>query len=178
MRAFVVASALGLCVIGVARAQESAKPADGTKELEVLDWFVGEWDSVADEQPGVNAKGKAKARKIGDLWVAMDLEIDMNGAKVSAVQMIGYDEKTKKYVGTWVDSMMNKLWTYGGKLEADGKTITMEADGPSMTDESKTAKYRDVYEFKSKDHYVLTSSIQGEDGAWTAFMTAQVRRKK
>ena len=31
---------------------------------------------------------------------------------------------------------------------------------------------------KSKDHRVLRSYIQGDDGKWTQFMTAHYRRKK
>lgn len=47
-----------------------------------------------------------------------------------------------------------------------------------MADEGKTAKYRDVIEFKSDDHRVLTSHMQGDNGQWQKFMTAHYRRKK
>lgn len=44
--------------------------------------------------------------------------------------------------------------------------------------ESKMARYRDVMEFKSQDHRVLTSHTLGDDGAWHQFMTVHYRRKK
>jgi hypothetical protein len=47
-----------------------------------------------------------------------------------------------------------------------------------MTNPGKMAKYRDVYEFKSKDHKVLTSQAQGSDGAWVTFMTMDYKRAK
>jgi Protein of unknown function (DUF1579) len=40
------------------------------------------------------------------------------------------------------------------------------------------AKYKDVIEFKSDDHRVLTSHMLADDGTWQPFMTAHYRRKK
>jgi len=40
------------------------------------------------------------------------------------------------------------------------------------------ARYKDVIEFKSDDHRVLTSHMLGEDEEWHGFMTAHYRRKK
>ncbi|MDP8924634.1 MAG: DUF1579 domain-containing protein, partial [Chloroflexota bacterium] len=53
---------------------------------------------------------------------------------------------------------------------------TLEADGPSFTDPSAMAKYRDVVELVSDDHRVLRSSVLGDDGEWHEFMTAHYRR--
>jgi hypothetical protein len=44
--------------------------------------------------------------------------------------------------------------------------------------ESKMGKYRDVMEFTSDDHRVLSSYMLGADGAWQQFMTVHYRRKK
>jgi hypothetical protein len=40
------------------------------------------------------------------------------------------------------------------------------------------APYRDVIEFKSDDHRVLTSHVRAEDGTWQAFMTANYYRTR
>ena len=97
---------------------------------------------------------------------------------MTAVQTIGYDEAKKKYVGTWVDSMMNHLWRYEGSVDDSGKILTLEADGPNFMAAGKTTKFRDAYEFKSTDHIVATSSMRTDDGKWVTFMTGQVRRVK
>jgi hypothetical protein len=40
------------------------------------------------------------------------------------------------------------------------------------------AKYKDVVEFKSDDHRILSSHMLGDDGKWVTFMTAHYRRKQ
>ncbi len=73
---------------------------------------------------------------------------------------------------------MNHLWHYEGTLDSKGKTLTLEAEGPDFADPSKTAKFRDSYEFKSPDHIIGTSSMQNQDGKWEVFMTGEFRRSK
>jgi hypothetical protein len=76
---------------------------------------------------------------------------------------------------------MDHLWIYDGELDRTGKILTLSAEGPdcSGTDTSgKMAKYRDVIEFKSDDHRVLTSHMLGDDGEWHEFMTAHYRRRR
>jgi hypothetical protein len=43
--------------------------------------------------------------------------------------------------------------------------------------QDKLTRFRDSYEFKSPDHIVATSAMQGEDGAWIVFMTGEMLRK-
>jgi Protein of unknown function (DUF1579) len=40
------------------------------------------------------------------------------------------------------------------------------------------AKFKKVTEFKSKDHRVFTSSMQGEDGKWAGIVNINYLRKK
>jgi hypothetical protein len=91
---------------------------------------------------------------------------------------LGYDPQRKRYVGTWIGSMMTPLWVYDGALDAAERVLALQTEGPSMAAEGRMAKYKDVIEFKSDDERVLTSHIQGDDGQWHGFMTANYRRKK
>jgi hypothetical protein len=102
------------------------------------------------------------------------------GGPATTVMTLGYDPQKKRYVGTWIGSMMTHLWVYDGELDAAGNALTLNSEGPSMApgSEGKMVKYRDVIEFKSDDHRVLTSHALGEDGEWSQFMTAHYRRKK
>jgi hypothetical protein len=73
---------------------------------------------------------------------------------------------------------LTHLWVYDGALDAAERVLTLDAEGPDMAAEGKIAKYRDVIEFKTNDHRVLTSHMRGADGTWHQFMTAHYRRKK
>jgi hypothetical protein len=75
------------------------------------------------------------------------------------------------------------MWIYEGSLDAAQKVLTLNSEGPQFTPEGslvegKFAKYRDVIEFKSDDHRVLTSHVLGDDGKWNQFMEAHYRRKE
>lgn len=152
------------------------------KEHEWLKQFVGEWDSegqlvMAPGQPTVKCKGSQSSRMLGEFWMVADIKGDMMGTPIQGLHTVGYDPKTKKYVGSWIDSMMNHMWMYQGYVDATGKILTLESEGPNMAKPGANAKYRDVYEFKSKDHFTMSSEMQGDDGKWTQFMSSNVTRR-
>src|SRR5262245_12489669 len=84
----------------------------------------------------------------------------------------------KRFVGTFIASVMTNLWLYEGELDASGNVLSLNSEGPSFTEEGKTAKYRDVIEFKNDDLRVFSSQILGDHGKWQTFMTANYRRTK
>ena len=101
-----------------------------------------------------------------------------DGDPATTMMTLGYDPSRKRFVGTWIGSMMTNLWVYDGFLDEAGRVLTLEAEGPNMAEEGKMARYRDVIELRSDDHRVLTSHMLGDDGTWTQFMTAEYRRKR
>jgi hypothetical protein len=154
------------------------------KEHQWLQRLVGEWTmegecSMGPDQPPMKSKATETVRSLGGLWFIAEGKGDMpDGQPCSTVMTLGYDPRTERFVGTWIGSMMTHLWIYDGELDASGKVLTLAAEGPSFTDPTKMAKYRDVIEVKSDDHRILTSHLLGEDGKWTQFMTAHYRRTK
>ena len=172
-----------LLALGFSAAASAQEASPSTKEHEWLEKFVGEWTSSSEYSPGpglpsISCKGVTKVHKLGGLWIVGESESTMGEIKVSSVITLGYDPAKKKYVGTWVDSFNNHLWKYEGEVDSTGKVITLEAEGPDFTNPGKTTLFRDVYEFKSDDHKVLSSQVKGPDGAWTTFMTMDYRKKK
>lgn len=165
------------------RAQESPEMPKPQKEHEWLQKFVGEWDSASEasmgpDQPTMTCKGTQRARMLGGFWMIAEGEAEMMGTPVQMVLTLGYDPTKGKYIGTWTDSMNHHMWHYLGTVDEAGKTLTLETEGPNFFVPGTTSKYREVIEFKSKDHYVFSSAVQGEDDKWTTFMTANYRRKK
>jgi Protein of unknown function (DUF1579) len=154
------------------------------KEHQWLQKLVGEWtlEGEATMEPGkppAKCKGTESVRSLGGLWILAEGQGEMpGGGAATSMMTLGYDPQEKRYVGTWIGSMMTHLWVYDGALDADERVLTLAAEGPSMAAEGKMGKYKDVIEVMSDDHRVLTSHMLGDDDRWHQFMTAHYRRIK
>ena len=151
------------------------------KEHRWLQKLVGEWTSEVEAaepgKPAETCKGTERVRSLGGLWIVAEGQGEMPGGGTATMLMtLGYDPQAKRFVGTWVGSMMTHMWVYDGALDAAERVLSLHAEGPDMSVEGKTAKYKDVIELVSDDHRVLTSHMLGDDGAWHQFMTAHYRR--
>jgi Protein of unknown function (DUF1579) len=153
------------------------------KEHQWLQKLVGEWvfEGEATMEPGKapeRFKGTESVRSLGGLWVVAEGQGEMpEGEPATTIMTLGYDARTKRFVGTFVASMMAHLWIYDGALDARERALSLDAEGPGMAPDAPMTSYRDVIEFESDDHRVLTSQTLGEDGQWQRFMTAHYRRR-
>lgn len=164
------------------QAQEFKLPPPD-KAHEWLQQMVGEWEAEMEAtmvpgQPPMKCKGTVTTRSLGGFWIVSEVRTAFVGEPMTGIQAIGYDAKTKKYVGTWVDSASSILWKYEGTVDESGKILTLEADGPNFMAEGKTARFRDVYEIVSKDEIKSSSALKGDDGKWVTFMNGTSKRKK
>lgn len=162
--------------------------AEAQKEHHWLQKLVGKWEFGVDAPDSPSEKpegcsGTEIVRSIGGLWVVGEGAMTMpDGTPANTIITLGYDAQMKRFVGTWIGSMMTYLWVYDGELNDAGTVLTLNAEGPRMDPQGKPdgrmASYRDVIEMKSDDHRILTSHMLGDDGKWVQFMTAHYRRKK
>jgi hypothetical protein len=163
---------------------EPPMSAEPQKEHHWLQKLVGEWTyeseaSMAADSPPISCVGTESVRSIGGLWIVAEGQGGVPGSPPwTSLLTIGYDPQTKRFVGTFIGSMMANLWVYDGELDEAEKVLTLNAEGPDFTQPGKTAKYKDVIEFNSDDHRLFTSHLLGDDGQWHQFMTANYRRKK
>lgn len=158
-----------------------------TKEHKWLQRLVGEWTSEAKcnmgpDQPEQTFRGSERVRSLGELWIVADGKGEMpGGGEANMMLTLGYDTAKKRFVGSWVGSMMTNMWVYDGELDAAGTTLSLYCEGPNCAPgapEGMMSRYRERIEMKSDDLRIFTSSMQGEDGKWQEFMRCEHRRKK
>lgn len=148
-----------------------------------LQRLIGTWTYEGDcdmgpDQPRWKSQGREQVRPLGEAWVVAEGEGEMPGGGAAGTMLtLGYDPQRKRFVGTWIGSMMTHLWVYeDGSLDEAGKVLTLSAEGPSMAGDGGMASYQDLVELVSDDHRVLRSRVRHDDGTWHEFMRADYRR--
>ena len=158
-------------------------PTQPQTEHAWLEKFVGEWTYEGEVYMGPGAaperfSGCEHGRSLGGLWFLVEGHGEMPGfPEATTMLTLGYDALKRRYVGTWIGPMTTQLWVYDGYVDAAGRTLTLNAEGPDVSSPGKTTKYRDVTEFVSNDHRIFTSEMLGADGNWHRFVTAHYWRK-
>jgi hypothetical protein len=155
--------------------------AEPHEERRWLQRLVGDWTyeseaSPAPGEPPASDAGTERVRALGGAWVLCEGRSDAPGGGLGTTLMtLGYDPGKRRVVGTFVASTMPQLWIYEGGLDPEA-VLTLETEGPSLTREGETGRYRDTIAFRGDDHRVHTSRFLGDHGEWQAFMTTTYRR--
>lgn len=78
-------------------------------------------------KPPVESTGTCEQKMVlGGRFLQQEFSGEMMGSPFTGIGVIGYDNHTKKYVSTWMDSMGTAIFFFEGTASADGKTITQE----------------------------------------------------
>jgi hypothetical protein len=152
-----------------------------TSEHQWLHKLVGDWTfesncSMGPDQPPMITAGTETVRSLGGLWTIGEGTMGQEELAGRSIMTLGYQPQTKKFVGTFVASMMSHLWPYEGTLDASRKVLTLDSEGPSFSGDGSMAKYKDAIEFVDDNHRILTSQFQLPSGEWQFFMTAHYYR--
>lgn len=146
-----------------------------------LHQLVGEWEG---EGEAYGAPGEApfawktiqSVRKIGELWIQCEARNETPKGAPDIMQItLGYDPAQGRYVGVFAGSMMSKLWIYEGRVEDDGRTLTLDTEGPDFAS-GQTRKFQDIVELIGDDRHELRSRKLGDDGQWQPVMRVRYRR--
>lgn len=150
---------------------------------ELLSKLVGDWTFQAScdmgpDKPRETFNGTESVRSLGGLWTICEGEGESPMGKSQMVMTLGFDPIRNRFVGTFIASMMTHLWVYDGALDATGKVITLDTQGPDFADPTQLKPYRDTITIISDDERTLTSQMPGPDGKWVEFMKSEYRRVK
>ncbi len=151
-----------------------------TEQHKWLQQLVGRWAFdmscvMGPDQEPEKSTGAETLIALGGLWVIGEGGGGEGDQAWASRLTLGYDPAQQRFVGTFVASMMTHLWLYNGTLDDAGTTLTLDTEGPNMTD-GRMAKYQDLYTITGPDGRTLTSRMLGPDGEWVEFMTATYRR--
>ncbi len=154
------------------------KSTEPQEEHRWLQQLLGDWtfrgEAVMEPgKPGDRFEGNESVRALGDLWTIAEGQGEMCGGMAKTVMILGFNPQSRRFVGTFVASMMTHLWVYKGELL--GNTLTLETEGPDHA--GKMVKFRDIIEVQSPDHRTLSSHMLGEDGEWRKIMEATYLRR-
>jgi hypothetical protein len=106
-------------------------PGEHHRHLQALagDWKVATRMWAEPSAPPVESRGKMHASPIlGGRFIESRYEGDLLGLLVSGVGIDGYDNRSQKHVGMWIDSQGTALVVLEGSCSEGGKVVTMTAD--------------------------------------------------
>lgn len=145
-------------------AQDFPKPG---KEHDWLKQLEGEWDCAAEFYHGpepMKMKATESARmSLNGFWLTTTFKGEFFGAPFEGRVVLGYSPYKKKYVGTWVDSMIPHLFASEGELDAAGKVLSMSVDAVHP-ETGQPVKERWVTEIAGPDKHTFTFYGPGPDG--------------
>ena len=166
-----VATVAALIPAPIGRAQDAPKPGP---EHEVLKKLEGTWDATM-KMMGMEFKGTMVWKMdLGGLWLASNYEGDFGGMKFQGKGFDSYDQKKKKYVAVWVDSMMTTPMTMEGTYDTGAKTLTMSGEMPGQ--DGKPMKHKMVSQIKDDDN-IVSQMTMGEGKDAMSFEIVYKRKK-
>ncbi|MBH0239553.1 DUF1579 domain-containing protein [Methylobrevis albus] len=150
-----------------------------TDEHRWLAQLAGDW--IIDDPDGTMEHPSPPWREhvdmVGEFWIAGVSTGEMPGGGAAETRItLGFDPARGRFVGSFIGSMMTYLWIYDGELDAGGTTLTLNADGPDLTDPSRMRHYRDVITIVSADERRFEGFFEADDGSWQRMMSLRYRR--
>jgi len=144
--------------------------------------MAGSWSTkikswMEPNKPPMESVGTCEQKMIlGGRFLQQEFTGDMMGSRFTGIGVTGYDNHTKKYVSTWMDSMGTAILFFEGTASADGKTITQESryDDPIKG----PMKWRSVTKIVNDDTHVFEMYGTAKKGKEEKMMEITYTRKQ
>jgi hypothetical protein len=148
----------------------------------VLAGMAGSWSTkskcwMEPDTPPMESTGTCEQKMLFDgRYLQQEYAGEMMGNPFSGICVIGYDNHTKKYVSTWIDSMSTGIYFFEGAAGPDGKTITQEShyDDPVKG----PMKWRAVTRIVDDDNLVFAMYGTDKKGKEEKMMEMTYTRKR
>ncbi|HMO12873.1 MAG TPA: DUF1579 domain-containing protein [Pirellulaceae bacterium] len=134
-----------LLFMGTSQAQQSAPEA-----MKAFQWEVGTWNAEIrmygdpEGQPEIS-KGTETIFMLGDMWLISHFKGEMMGMKFEGSSQMSFNPQTKKYTGTWVDSMSPYAMSLEGTWDEQTKTLTQVGTGMDESGNEMKMKMTNVH---------------------------------
>jgi hypothetical protein len=160
--------------------QKAMTPGDGQKRLEPL---VGTFEArvrtwMDPSKPPDDTIGTAvNSWALGDRYVQMKYEGVFLGEIFNGIGYTGFDNVSKKYQSSWIDTASTGMMWSTGTMDAAGKVLTMKATiNDPVTGKPTTSDQKIT--IADNDHHTLEMWGKGPDGKSFKMMEIQYTRKK
>jgi hypothetical protein len=142
---------------------------------------VGSWSTKSRhwmdiDEPPVESEGSCERKMILDgRFLQEEFTGEMMGSPFRGIGITGYDNYTKKYVMTWIDTWSTGIYRFEGSAGADGKTMTLEGrfDDPFKG----PGTWRGVTRIVDENTEVAEMRGTYDRGGETKYETTYTRRK-
>jgi hypothetical protein len=159
---------------------KAATPGEPHKKLETM---IGTWDTkvtmwMDPSKPPEESTGTSENRWVlGNRYVQQTFEGTFMGQPFSGIGYTGYDNITKKYTGTWMDTGSTSMMNMTGKAEADGKVMKFSGTmNDPMT--GKACKLTSKVTVADNDHHTMEMWGPDPSGKVYKMMEITYARKK
>jgi hypothetical protein len=95
--------------------------------------MAGSWTTkskawMEPDKPPMEDEGACEQKMLlGGRYLQQEFTGKMMGAPFNGIGVTGYDNHTKKYMSTWIDTMSTAIYFFEGTGRPDGKTFTQES---------------------------------------------------
>ncbi|HTO86889.1 MAG TPA: DUF1579 domain-containing protein [Thermoanaerobaculia bacterium] len=158
--------------------QKAATPGEGQKKLEPL---VGTFDAkvtmwMGPSKPPEESTGTSETSWVlGNRFLETKYQGTFMGQPFSGIGYTGYDNVTKKYVGTWMDTMGTGMMVSTGTMTGNVMKSRAAMSDP-MT--GKMSHATETFTIIDNDHNKMEMWQPGPDGKNVKIMEINYTRKK
>jgi len=173
-----------ILVLALAASKLASAQGRPTAEHRAIASEVGVWDAeskfwMAPGTDPLESKAVETNTLVGEFWVASQYKSDLGGMAFEGHGQFGYDPVSKKYIGTWIDTMSPYLSIMEGSMDKANKTLTMLSKGrDAQTGKESVSKMVTTYVDDDHKKFEMFGPVAGKEGQWWKMMEINYTRRK